>query len=36
MIDWNFVEIVVLFLVLAFVIGHVGERVQQMVEEDKE
>lgn len=36
MIDWNFVEIVVLFLVLAFVIGHVGERVQQMVDEDGE
>ena len=36
MIDWNFVEIVVLFLVLAFVIGHVGERVQRMMAGDEE
>ena len=36
MIDWNFVETVGLFLVLAFVIGHVGERVQRMMEGDEE
>lgn len=36
MIDWNFVEIVVGLVGFAFVIGHIGERVQQAMEEGEE
>lgn len=36
MIDWNFVEIMVGLFAFVIVIGHIGERVQQMIGGDEE